>query len=89
MGDWRDADRSQINEETDAVVELEQAQYFEYPYRISSENFVRALRSGLTNLNSTLSGNSGHDVGLERVWRKGVFDGQEEIAGCKEAAAQA
>ena len=48
-----------------------------------------AIRGGLTNLNSALSGNSGHDAGLERVWRKGVFDGQEEIAGCKEAAAQA
>ena len=46
MGDWRDVDRSQVNEETDAVVELERAQYFEYPYRISSENFVRALDTG-------------------------------------------
>ena len=46
MGDWRDVDRSQINEETDAVVELERAQYLEYPYRISSENFVRALDTG-------------------------------------------
>ena len=46
MGDWRDVDCSQVNEETDAVVELERAQYFEYPYRISSENFVRTLDTG-------------------------------------------
>ena len=46
MGDWRDVDRSQINEETDAVVELERAQYFEYPYRISSEKIARALDTG-------------------------------------------
>ena len=35
-------------------------------------------RSGRTNLNSELSGNSGHDAGPRKVWRKGVFDGQEE-----------
>ena len=46
MGDWRDVDRSQINEETDAVVELGRESYFEYPYRINSENFVRALDTG-------------------------------------------
>ena len=46
MGDWRDVDRSQMNEETDAVVELERERYFEYPYRISSENFVRTFDSG-------------------------------------------
>ena len=37
---------SKINEETDAVVELERAQYFEYPYRISSEKIVRTLDTG-------------------------------------------
>ena len=29
MGGWRDSDRSQMNEETGAVVELEREQYFE------------------------------------------------------------
>ena len=38
------------------------------------------LRSGPANLNSTISGNSGHDAGL-KAWRKGVFDGQEESIG--------
>jgi hypothetical protein len=46
MGDWRDSDRSQMIEETDAVVELEREQYFEYPYRIISEKFVRLLDTG-------------------------------------------
>ena len=46
MGDWRDLDRSQLNEETDAVVELEWEPYFEYPYRISSEKIVRTLDTG-------------------------------------------
>ena len=43
---WRDLDRSQINEETDAVVEFERESYFEYPYRIISEKSVRALDTG-------------------------------------------
>ena len=34
-------------------------------------------RSGRANLNSEISGNSGHDAGLRMVWREGVFDGQE------------
>lgn len=34
-------------------------------------------RSGSANLHSAISGNSGHDAGLEAVWREGVFDGQE------------
>ena len=46
MGDWRDVDRSQVSEETDAVVELDGVRYFEYPFRISSEKIVRALDTG-------------------------------------------
>ena len=37
----------------------------------------RAGRSGSANLHSAISGNSGHDAGLETVWQEGVFDGQE------------
>ena len=42
------------------------------------------MRSGPTNLNSTISGNSGHDAGL-KVWRKGVFDDQAESIGSMHA----
>jgi hypothetical protein len=34
-------------------------------------------RSGSANLNSAISGSSGHYAGPKTVWRKGVFDGQE------------
>ena len=34
-------------------------------------------RSGSANLNSAISGNSGHYAGPKPAWRKGVFDGQE------------
>ena len=34
-------------------------------------------RSGPANLNSAISGNSGHYAGPKPAWRKGVFDGQE------------
>ena len=43
-----------------------------------------AIRSGPAILNSTVSGNSGHDAGL-KAWRKGVFDGQEEGIGSAHA----
>ena len=35
------------------------------------------LRSGSANLNSAISGNSGHYAGPKTAWREGVFDGQE------------
>jgi hypothetical protein len=38
---------------------------------------IHTNRSGSANLNSAISGNSGHDTGPKAVWRKGVFDGQE------------
>lgn len=36
-----------------------------------------APRSGAAILNSAISGNSGRQAGPRRVWREGVFDGQE------------
>jgi len=46
MDDWRDSDRSQMNEETDVALELEVTKYFEHLYRIISEKIVRLLDSG-------------------------------------------
>lgn len=46
MGDWRDSDRSQMNEETGAVVDLEWGQLFNYRYRCSGEKFARLLDAG-------------------------------------------
>lgn len=37
------------------------------------------FRSGPTKLNSAISGNFGHAAGSVMTWRKGVFDGEEEI----------
>ena len=37
-------------------------------------------RSGAANLNSAISGNSGHEAGPMKAWREGVFDGQEVSA---------
>ncbi len=48
----------------------------------------QADRSGSANLNSTLSGNSGHYAGPIPAWRKGVFDGQEEESSGATSAAQ-
>jgi hypothetical protein len=39
--------------------------------------FNLADRSGPAKLNSEISGNSGHEVGLRMVWREGVIDGEE------------
>ena len=44
--DWRDSDRSQLCEETGAVMVLEGKQDFEYPDRISSEKIVCLLDTG-------------------------------------------
>ena len=34
-------------------------------------------RSGPANLNSAISGNSGHEAGPRAAWQRGVFNGQE------------
>jgi hypothetical protein len=34
-------------------------------------------RSGSANLNSAISGNSGHNAGPRKAWQTGVFNGQE------------
>jgi hypothetical protein len=42
--------------------------------------FAKKVRSGPANLNSAISGNSGHEAGPRKAWREGVFDGQEVSA---------
>jgi hypothetical protein len=46
MGAWRDSDRGQMIEETDAFAETEREKYFACRYCIISENFVRLLDAG-------------------------------------------
>ena len=46
---------------------------------IAVDDFERTFRSGLTKMNSAISGHSGHAAGSKMVWREGVFDGTEEI----------
>jgi len=44
---------------------------------LASKAGINRNRSGSANLNSAISGNSGHDAGLKLAWREGVFDGEE------------